>query len=103
MKNRKKKVIFGIVVILLFAVFGGIFINSHRNDAYVKIKIHTSKEYQKNMNIDFNHTYMTGTETMDKFYITKQKQLLLDEENAGYGACEAKIPLIDHNKESKGT
>lgn len=103
MRSRKKKAAIGIIVTLLLVVLGSIFINSRGNDAYVKIKIHSSKEYQRTMNIDFNHAYMTGTKTMKKFYITKQNQIVLKEENAGYGACEAKIPLIDRNKKPKGT
>ncbi len=44
---------------------------------------------------------MTGTKTMDKFYITKQKHLELDKENAGYGTCEARIPLMTIIEEIK--
>ena len=101
MKN--KKVVVGIRGILFVAACVIVFAYFRGNAAYVKVKIHSSKEYQKTMGIDYEHAYMTGTKTMDKFYITKQKQLMLNEDNAGYGTCEAKIPLIDYNKKSKGT
>ncbi len=103
MKNKNKKVVIGIIIILIVAACVIFVAYFRENAAYVKVKIHSSKEYQKIMSIDYDHAYMTGTETMNKFYITKQKQLILNEENAGYGTCEAKIPLIDHNKKSKGT
>lgn len=90
-----------IAAVLIFGFCAIIFIYSHGNNAYVKVKIHPSKECQKTMGIDFRHAYMTGTKTMNKFYSTKQKQLVLNEENAGYGTCEAKIPLIDDNKKSE--
>ena len=103
MKNNKKKVMFGIAAIVIFVACAIIFGNFRGNAAYVKVKIHSSKEYQKTMSIDYEHAYMTGTKTMNKFYLTKQKQLELDKENAGYGTCEARIPLVDHHKKSKGT
>ena len=103
MKNNKKNMMINIAAILIFAVCVAAFINSQESDAYVKVKIHLSKEFQKVMGIDFDHTYITGSQTMDKFYITKQNQLVLDEEDAEHGMCEAKIPLVDHNKKSKGT
>lgn len=101
MKNNKKKVIFGIAVVVILAASAIILVYFRGNKAYVKIKIQSTKEYQKTMSIDYDHAYMTGTKTMDKFYTTKQ-QLILDKDNAGYGNCEAKIPLTDHNKKSKG-
>lgn len=101
MKNNKKKMMIIIAAVLIFGFCAIIFIYSHGNNAYVKVKIHPSKECQKTMGIDFRHAYMTGTKTMNKFYSTKQKQLVLNEENAGYGTCEAKIPLIDDNKKSE--
>lgn len=103
MKNNKKKVMFGIAAVVILAACAIIFVYFRGNNAYVKVKIHSSKEYQKTMSIDYDHAYITGTKTMNKFFITKQKQLTLDEDNAGYGTCEAKIPLMDHNKKSKGT
>ena len=101
MKN--KKVVVGILGILFVTACAIVFVYFRGNAAYVKVKIHSSKEYQKTMNIDYDHAYMTGTKTMNKFYITKQKHLELDKENAGYGTCEARIPLIDNHKKSKGT
>ena len=101
MKN--KKVVVGIIGILFVTACAIVFVYFRGNAAYVKVKIHSSKEYQKTMNIDYDHAYMTGTKTMNKFYITKQKHLELDKENAGYGTCEARIPLIDNHKKSKGT
>ena len=101
MKN--KKVVVGIRGILFVAACVIVFAYFRGNAAYVKVKIHSTKEYQKTMSIDYDHAYMTGTKTMDKFYITKQKHLELDKENAGYGTCEARIPLIDNHKKSKGT
>ena len=102
MKNKNKKAVIGIIIILCIAACAIVVVYFRENAAYVKVKIHSSKEYQKMMSIDYDHAYMTGTKTMNKFYITKQKQLVLDEDDAGYGTCEAKIPLINHNKKSKG-
>lgn len=102
-RMKNKKVVVGIIGILFVAACVIVFAYFRGNAAYVKVKIHSSKEYQKTMNIDYDHAYMTGTKTMNKFYITKQKHLELDKENAGYGTCEARIPLIDNHKKSKGT
>ena len=88
MKN--KKVVVGIIGILFVAACVIVFAYFRGNAAYVKVKIHSTKEYQKTMSIDYDHAYMTGTKTMDK-------------QNAGYGTCEARIPLIDNHKKSKGT
>ena len=99
MKN--KKVVVGIIGILFVTACAIVFVYFRGNAAYVKVKIHSSKEYQKTMNIDYDHAYMTGTKTMNKFYITKQKHLELDKENAVYGTCEARISLIDNHKKSK--
>ena len=102
-RMKNKKVVVGIIGILFVAACVIVFAYFRGNAAYVKVKIHSTKEYQKTMSIDYDHAYMTGTKTMDKFYITKQKHLELDKENAGYGTCEARIPLIDNHKKSKGT
>lgn len=102
MQKSKKKIIISIICVILFAAWYIVFIYWHSN-AYVKIKIHSSKEYQESMNPDFRRAYILGTETTHKFYYTAQKELYLNEENADFGECEARIPLTDKKGKTKGT
>lgn len=102
MQKKKKKIIISIICIILFVAWYIIFIYWHSN-AYVKVNIHPSKEYQESMNLDFKRAYILGTKTTHKFYYTAQKGLYLNEENADFGECEARIPLTDKKGKAKGT
>ena len=68
MKN--KKVVVGIIGILFVAACVIVFAYFRGNAAYVKVKIHSTKEYQKTMSIVYDHAYMSRTKTLDKFYFT---------------------------------